>query len=149
MNHTDFTKLFQPGYIFETEIFGKAEKLSFTVDNIGELVLTSGKLIACDPLLDPHEEFALILTPDRYPVILSVANLHNKGDRRTACAMLRIGDRPAVQWEMATPRGEDLISLAQDERFGYGVDCGTGGFMDADAAEIITQLSYSDLDDFS
>lgn len=38
----------------------------FTPYKIGELVLTSGKLVACDPLVNPNSEpFEITLTPYR------------------------------------------------------------------------------------
>jgi hypothetical protein len=38
---------------------------------------------------------------------------------------------------MATLQGKDVNTLKENEIFGYGVDAGTGCFMDAEAAKIL------------
>lgn len=121
----------------------------FTPYKIGELVLTSGKLVACDPLVNPHSEpFEITLTPGRYPVILSVAHIQKNNDQRVAYAMLRLSDRTPVRWEMATVPGEDISSLSEDAiGYGYGVDSGTGCFMDAEVGQIIDDSIYADTEE--
>ncbi|WDD35969.1 DUF4241 domain-containing protein (plasmid) [Nostoc sp. UHCC 0926] len=107
--------------------------------NIGELILTSGNLVACDPFTGLHTEpFSATLPPGRYPVILSVAQILSSGDYRVAYAMLRLNEQIPVRWEMATRPGEELTELKEEEIFGYSVDAGTGCFIDADAAETMS-----------
>jgi Protein of unknown function (DUF4241) len=115
---------------------------------IGELCLTSGKLVACDPLtLADSEPFIVDLTPGHYPVILSVAHIQRNNDQRLAYAILRLSEQTPVRWEMATKPGEDISSLKEGEVFGYGVDSGTGCFMDADAAQIIDDSIYAETEE--
>lgn len=141
MNYSDFSKAFQDGQQLKTEL----GDVTFSVHNAGELVLTSGHLVACDPLsLSEIEPFAVNLTPGRYPVILSVARLHKSKERRVAYAMLRLSDRPAVKWNLATLPDEDLSTLEDGEVWGYGVDSGTGSFMDEDTALVLLDLWEDD-----
>lgn len=112
---------------------------------VGELILTSGRLVACDPLVNPNSDpFEITLTPGRYPVILSVAHNKKNNGQRVAYAMLRLSDRTPTRWELATVPGEDLSLLPEGKIFGYGVDAGTGCFMDADVAQIIDDSIYAE-----
>ena len=133
MKNPDFSISFQAGKRFDP----KLREIILTPSKIGELVLTSGKLIACDPLTYPDTEpFAADLIPGSYPVILSVAH-YQKDSSRVAYAMLRLSEQTPIRWEMATRPGEDLSSLSEAEGFGYAVESGTGCFMDMDAAQVI------------
>ena len=76
--------------------------------------------------------------PGRYPVIVAVADFQPIGDTRFACAMLRIDDEATVRWEVAFINEPDPNQT--DNRPAYGVDAGTGCFVDWDAAEIIEDL---------
>ena len=104
---------------------------------LGELVVTSGRIVVCDPLAMPDTlPLADIVPPGHYPVVLSVAE-STSGDQRVAYALLRLSERPAVRWEMAIPQGRSLDSLKPGHIFGYPVDAGTGCFMDADASRAL------------
>jgi hypothetical protein len=138
VSQPDYNQAFRDGMVAEytiqsddgTEI---AERYTLHPHTIGELVVTSGHILACDPMfLFEIPPFADIVPPGRYPVVLSVAALPS-GDQRVACALLRLSERAAVRWEMATPRGQTLSALTAGEVFGYPVDFATGCFTDADA----------------
>ncbi|WP_202048628.1 DUF4241 domain-containing protein [Tolypothrix bouteillei] len=117
------------------------------------MVLTSGKLVACDPLtFFGAEPFALELKPGKYPTILSVAYFHKNKQFAVAYAMLLLNEEPVVRFEMATIPGEDITLLEKGKIFGYGVDSGTGCFMDLDVAQLILDKNWdaeSDEDFFS
>lgn len=135
---------------FDGEVISDPNRgnIIFTPYKIGELVLTSGKLVACDPLVNPNSEpFEITLTPGRYPVILSVAHIQKNNNQRVAYAMLRLSDRTPARWEMATVPGEDLSSLPEGYIFGYDVDSGTGCFMDAEVGQIIDDSIYADTEE--
>lgn len=139
MNQPDFSKVFQP----EQRLSPERDDIILRPYNIGELVLISGKLVACDPLVNPNSEpFAISLTPGRYPVILSVAHISRNNDSRVAYAMLRLSEKNAVRWEMALLPDEDLSSLSEGEVFGYGVDSGTGCFMDEEVGLMINESIF-------
>ncbi|WP_375493609.1 DUF4241 domain-containing protein [uncultured Nostoc sp.] len=142
MDSLKFVRAFKNGQISDSEF----SEIIFTPHNVGELVLTSGRLVACDPLVNPDSDpFKVTLIPGRYSVILSIAHIQNNNDRRVAYAMLCLSQQTPVRWEIATSANEDedLSSFSQEESFGYPVDSGTGCFMDADAAQIINDSIYS------
>jgi Protein of unknown function (DUF4241) len=102
---------------------------------LGELVLSTGQVVACDPLVFPDTKpFHATLPPGRYPVIASVASFVRNNDRRIAYALLQLSEQQPVRWELATLAGQDISSLEEGQRFGYSVDAGIACFMDIDAA---------------
>ncbi len=129
------------------------QNVTISTHQIGELILTSGRIIACDPLIVPDRRyhFKKTVKPGRYPVIVSVADFQPVGDTRFACAMLRMSDEATVRWEVALINEPDTDRT--EELTAYGVDAGTGCFVDWDAAEIIEglvslEIVYPDKDDF-
>jgi hypothetical protein len=140
--HTDFEKALQEGYNFQYNMpYEGLQTVEFSVHPIGEIILTSGKLMACDPLLPPELGyiFTKTLVPDNYPVLLSLAGFKPRGERRIACAMLQITQQKPVRWELAI-----LDPHRSKEYQGYGVDSGTGGFLDLDAALALEKLAEPD-----
>jgi hypothetical protein len=105
-----------------------------TVTPIGELVLPTGEIIACDPLTTGTDWPALSrkVKPGQYPVSL----LEAQG--RVAAAVLRFRPGTPVRWELATLPGQDVSTLKGEEAFGYPVDAGLGSFMDKTAMALMS-----------
>ena len=140
--YTDFSTAFQEGYTFQYDMpYEGPQDVTISVHPLGELVLTSGKVTACDPLMDvePHRYFVQTVEPGRYPVIVSVATFSPRQDKRLACTMLRISESSPVRWEHAVWHGAP--PLKDNQMCYYGVDTGTGCFMDVDAAQAIQAIS--------
>jgi len=148
---TDLNRIFDEGYSFKYNLpnYG-VQDVTISTHQIGHLILTSGKLLPWDLLMIPDDRYCLkrTLNPGHYPVLLSVAKFAPVGDTRVACAMLRIGEGAPVRWEVAlvnTPNPDG------GERYSYGVDSGTGSFMDADVADTLAPLVWKksgDTDEF-
>ena len=135
--------LLQDGYSFQhTFPDSGTQSVTISTHDIGELVLTSGRLLACDLLMVPDDRYFIKrgLKPGCYPVVLSVADFRPAGDTRVACALLRVSEKPIVKWEVAAINEPDPERT--EERWGYGVDSGTGSFMDIDAAQVIAPLVW-------
>lgn len=118
---------FEPGFIGEA-----AEKrYPLRVVRLGEMEITSGRVILVDPFLMSTRDtpLALSVAPGRYPVDLAVADAGESG-QRVALARLLLSPAPAVRWSMAVTDEQDLTTLRGLEVFGYGVDAGTGAFVD-------------------
>lgn len=108
------------------------------------------------------DPFTVSVPPGRYPVTASLIEITTPDDldpesepefepepepepgraaeperphRRVAAARLAIRDEPVVVWEQAVVPEQDLGALGADEFYGYGVDAGTGCFVDAEAVE--------------
>lgn len=134
MDHLDFATAFRDGLRLQ----GPTGPLTLHSQQIGELVVTSGKVVACDPLICPETDpFAARIASGRYPVTVSLARFLAEGEEHVACAMLRIGERVPARWEMAASPGQASGELRAGYIFGYPVDTGIGCFMDADAARAL------------
>lgn len=143
MELPDFSKLFAEGKEIATEI----GRVVLRVKPAGELTVTSGRVVACDPLVSPDvEPFDRRVPGGTFPVLLSVAHFEDD-DRRVAGAMLRFAGRAPASWVPALRPGEEPSALSEDEVFGYPVDSGTGCFMDAETARLV--LSGVDEEDFA
>jgi hypothetical protein len=102
------------------------------VRELGSLLVPSGEIVACDPLVFPETPpFERRIAPGRYTIDAAIAH------GRHALARLRVRDIPAVHWEIATLPGQDPTTLGPDEIFGYPVDAGTGCFMDRSTSELL------------
>jgi hypothetical protein len=101
------------------------------------LWLPSGRVVAGEPFSFGAEDSGFVqrVPPGRYPLVLVIAVVGARSYLRAyetiAAARLVIRDEPVVSWEMAVLEGQDVAELGDDEFFGYPVDGGTGGFVDA------------------
>jgi hypothetical protein len=137
--HTDFNRAFRPGEVFEHPHAGR---VTVRPVEAAQLVLTSGRIVACEPStlqIRDVPPFTRRVKPGRYPVVLCLAKFTypNHSEERVACAMIRFRKARARAWEMALLPGQDPATLPFDNFFGYGVDGGRGGFLDADVAEFL------------
>ncbi|MFF4544764.1 DUF4241 domain-containing protein [Streptomyces sp. NPDC001406] len=109
----------------------------------GTLRLPSGRLVARDPTYDTCEQdtgFTVTVPPGDYPVQIASAGYDTEFwgksmtiDEDTAVRIL-VSDRPTVGWEPALLDGQDTRLLREGEFYGFGVDSGTGAFVDAGTA---------------
>jgi hypothetical protein len=121
----DFNKAFQDGAVLSDGI---------TVERrvIGDVIVSSGRLVACDPAFAEEPPFIVVLERGYYPVVLSIAVLKN--DKRIACAMFQVTEEVPVSWKPAFREGDKPNSQPA-----YGVDSAQGSFMDAQTAMIWRQ----------
>ena len=113
--------------------------VSFRIESIGNLIITSGQIAASDPLVCPDPQpFTRRVPNGEYPVTLAIAILEG-GDERVAFARVDFTQGPINHWEMAVINGQLVEDLQDDEMFGYGVDAGTGCFMDIDTSHALTK----------
>jgi hypothetical protein len=120
------------------ERFGAA---TIQLHNLPELHLPSGQIVTCDPFLVEGPTLARKVKPGAYPVVLAVAtfptgpNEHDKGDQRIASAFVRFRSSPVTAWVAADFLGAGPPPPGTEPA--YGVDAGTGCFMDARAHKAI------------
>jgi len=133
MEIIDYSQLIRDGVEVQSA-YGNA---TLRCHNLGDMVASSGQIVACDLFVDPQTAaFSVRLSPGRYPVVLSVAHFDDR-DQRVAYAALKISDSKACSWEMAHLPSQDITTLEEDHIFCYGVDSGTGCFMDVEAARAL------------
>jgi hypothetical protein len=106
----------------------------------GILNITSGRIVACDPLVQPEREpFARSVgARGAFPVEVM------QGGGRHALAVLWLRERGGLQaadlhWEPALLEGQSPEELGEDEFYGYPVDAGVGCFMDLDGAKAMAE----------
>src|SRR5690606_11203379 len=88
---------------------------------------STGQIVACDPLAMPDEPpFKQTVPPGEYPVTVGV----DGETGRVAMAWVRFGPGKVSESEMALVGDQQLAGLEPGYCFGYGVDAGTGCFMD-------------------
>ena len=134
-NYAMLEQVFEPNFsvtqpLDEDDPQAGTETLAFHLQAIGNLIVRNGRIVACDPLVSlvGAREFTHDFPKGAFPVELAIART---GDEEyIAFARIRFSNRPAVRWENAVPQGHDPAELGDDELFGYGVDSGTGAFMD-------------------
>ncbi|MBE6754781.1 MAG: DUF4241 domain-containing protein [Ruminococcaceae bacterium] len=114
---------------------GEGEEFIF--QPMGELRLPTGEIVANDPCcMFETKPFTRKVPAGAYPAEIWV--LHSADDdKRIAFAALRFSDAEAVSFEMAIVDGVDVSKMEENEYFGYGVDAGTGCFMDAAACKVL------------
>ncbi len=137
----DLSGAFEDGRVIEVPVQEDTWRVRLERREIADLVVVSGKVVGCDPftVYEGVLPFDVEVAPGRYPVVLSIAHVEENGDQRVAYAMLKLGEGEPVRWELATWPGKGLADLGEGEVFGYGVDAGTGSFMDEVAAQKLAQ----------
>lgn len=104
---------------------------------IGELYLPSGRIVACDAIVEPDlPPFALAAPPGTHPVRLAIVHLPGP-DERIAAAWLRFAEGRPVRWTHATLEG-----MPDHAEPAYGVDSGTGAFLSAEAAPLLAERMH-------
>ncbi|MDY7088870.1 MAG: DUF4241 domain-containing protein [Actinomycetota bacterium] len=118
--------------------------------DLGPVVLPTGRVVGCDPLLAQAVPFVDAVTPGCYQLLAWVAILSKddaESQRRIAALQLVVLDEPVADWTMALYPGQDGASLGDDEYFGYGVDTGTGTLADQVAIDALSQWDYEQVED--
>jgi hypothetical protein len=95
----------------------------------GNLILSSGKLVACDPFDLDKGAFVTPVPVGTFPVHLSLV-VYPDGDRRVAAAMLRFSDAMPEVWRAAQPAGLRPDQVSSGGYPCYSVESGTGCFVD-------------------
>jgi hypothetical protein len=130
---------------------GGGEQQVVAVQQVGELALPTGRLVAADPFVlwpEDAEAFTETVAPGTYPVSVSLVSWVD-GDGfpdlrqgyRVAAAKVTVQDEPAYSWTPAVLPGE-LVPM--QEEFGYDVKSSTGAFFDLAAAPALDRLASDD-----
>lgn len=141
------SELFNQAFAVGHAVHRGASRLVFEPRLIGRLRLPSGRLVACDPFAcEKARPFARQLPAGEFPVYLAIANAD--GEERVAFAKVAFSDEPAVAWENARVAGKSPAPEAAGDVFGYGVDTGTGAFMDLHAWQAYEERMRREPQDF-
>lgn len=111
----------------------KNEYKFYRVD-IGKLNIANGQIIACDPFLfNDDKPFDTVFPTGHFPIELAIARIND--DERIGFSRIKFSEKIPVRWIIAVTVDQDATKLSDEEIFGYGVDSGTGCFMDTSGAE--------------
>ncbi|CAA7194001.1 hypothetical protein CHRY9293_00380 [Chryseobacterium potabilaquae] len=104
---------------------------------VGKIYLSSGKLVACDPLItNDMKYFSTEFPKGDFSVLLHKERESNC----VAYAEIIFSDAEVQQWQLATTEGQNVKNLSEGEVFGYPVESGMGCFMDIDTQENLNDL---------
>ncbi|MBP2618005.1 DUF4241 domain-containing protein [Chryseobacterium jejuense] len=104
---------------------------------VGKIYLSSGKLVACDPLItNDMLSFSTEFPKGEFSVIL-----HKERDSNcVAYAEIIFNTAEIKDWKLATTSGQNIKELTEGEVFGYPVESGMGCFMDVDTQNSLNEL---------
>jgi hypothetical protein len=113
---------------------------------IGKLKITSGHIVACDPLhVDEYGlPYTQLFPTGEFPVQLSIAKA-GEGEM-TAFARILFSEAPVVRWELALLKDQKPLAVGGEDIHGYGVDWGRAIFMDEAAIKSIDLVAIADSD---
>lgn len=104
---------------------------------VGKIYLSSGKLVACDPLItNDMKPFSAEFPKGDFPVLVHKERESNC----VAYVEIIFSTAEITDWKLATTEGQDVKELAEEEVFGYPVESGMGCFMDADTQNSLNTL---------
>lgn len=148
-----YPALFETAFVDGTSFEQEHYNYELYSQEIGTLHVKTGKIVANDPLvMFETESFTETFPTGVFPVQLAIAKVsatagvasegeEQQPDERVAYARIVFANRPVASWKMAVWENSDITQLAANEFFGYGVDSGTGSFMDASACQLLEQES--------
>jgi len=114
---------FEDGHRFMT---ADGEIVTTTTLDAGALVLPTGQIVACDPILDPWvKPFSVTVPPDSYQVLLSLIQ------DDVALVMVLFGEGTPMRWKATTPKS-------------FGVDSATGCLMDHKVSRLLHRKADAD-----
>ena len=129
MNHIEnIKKLFNKDFV-ESPLIESFEA--------GNLILTSGKLVASDPLITSEmPAFTTAFPVGEFPVLV------HKEIESNCIAYTEIVFSAAeiTTWELATSEGQNLTDLEEGEVYGFPVESGMGCLMDYETQENLNLL---------
>ncbi len=138
--------LFEAAFIKGTTHQVKDARINFYGVTIGQLKVSSGYIVACDPAhIDEYGiPFTQVFPTGEFPVQLAIAKL---GEQETiAFARISFSNEPVVKWEFALQEGQSPIPVGGKKKHGYSVDLGLGMFADKDAAQALDKTNLTEDD---
>ena len=103
----------------------------------GKIHLSTGKIVACDPLItNDMAVFKINFPKGDFPVVV------HKERESNCIAYVEIvfSDAQISEWKLATTEGQDIVELKGEEIFGYPVESGMGCFMDVETQDRLNHL---------
>jgi hypothetical protein len=132
----------------EQELWYWNQPARFKVVELGVVIITSGAVVAGDPLFGSMAALKRRIPPGMYPVSLALVRL-SSGDERIAFARMLLSTAPVVTWETgwheAVPQpvvGDGQHRVVLREYAFYFSDAGAGCFADAASVPAIRNFEF-------
>jgi hypothetical protein len=140
---TSKPEIFETAFYYGTRAKMDTIPVSFYAVNIGKIKISSGKIIACDPIvMHDATPFTQTFPTGQFPVQLAIAKID--GDERVAFSRIYFSEKPVVKWEFALQPKQKPIPVGDSTFYGYGVDGGIGLFIDEEANKAFDKLRDKD-----
>lgn len=138
-----YPNIFEAAFRNDTKITEGDINYNFYRLDIGKIKIESGKLIACDPIvMHDASPFTQKFPIGAFHVQLAMAKTHN--DERVAFSRIIFSDKTITKWEFALQKGQKPIPLKDTSFYCYGVDAGTGIFIDSIANKSFNAKDHSE-----
>lgn len=138
-----YPEIFEAAFYNDTKITQGDIAYSFYKLDIGKIKIESGKVIACDPIvMHDASPFAQIFPTGEFSVHLAMAKTYN--DERVAFTKIAFSDNHVFKWEFALQNGQKPIPLKDTSFYCYGVDAGTGIFIDSISNNVFNKKDHSE-----
>ena len=103
----------------------------------GKLMVSTGYLVACDPLITTHKE-AFTTT---FPLGEFQVNIHKERESNcVAYVEVVFSEKEIYDWEMAVCENQNSEDLQEGEIFGYPVESGMGSVMDSETQTLLNEM---------
>jgi hypothetical protein len=137
--------LFETAFIPGTTQKIKDKTFALYGINIGNLKISSGRVVACDPM---HiDEYGIPFTQQfpngEFPVQLSITKVDNR--EMTAFARILFSNEPVVRWEFALQKDQKPMPIGGEDAYDYCVDAGVGIFIDEQASKVLDRKAVDDM----
>lgn len=130
MNHIDnIKKLFSKNFV---------ENPLLETYEVGNIHISSGFIVASDPLISPdHSAFTQEFPKGDFPVLL-----HKERESNCIAYAEIVFDKSQIaeNWSLALCDNQNLKDLKDEEIYGYLVESGMGSLMDKDSQTALNQL---------
>jgi hypothetical protein len=133
-----YPKIFEAAFYDTTKVLQGDMAYTFYNYNIGKINIESSKIIAGDPIV-MHDltPFTQVFPVGQFQVNIAIAKTAN--DERVAFSRIFFSTDSVARWEFALKKDQVPIPLRDTSFYCYGVDGGTGLFIDSIANKVFDQ----------
>lgn len=103
----------------------------------GNIEISSGKIVACDPLITSEmQPFKINFPKGKFPI-----TIHKERESNcVAYVEIKFEEAKILHWKLATTEGQNLEDLYENEIFGFPVESGMGCLMDFETQQLLNDL---------
>ena len=119
----------------------------FRLVTAGRLLLPSGRIVACDPLVTgPRHTLQQVVLPGKYAVDLALRET-GQGEEYVAMARLLFNSRMPTVWVPAAAIAPARPNPHHTRSTAFRSESGTAAFLDADAMDLANFDDFEEIDD--